>query len=51
MHKLTTTPTTRPRRWTRRPHIDGYDIVVWCAFSVLSAAIVLAFCAVAWIAS
>ena len=38
-------------RWTRRRHVDGYDVLVWCLFTALSAAIVAALCAAAWLAS
>lgn len=37
------------RRWDRRHHIDGSEVVVWCAFTLLCTAIILALCASTWL--
>ena len=39
----------RSHRWTHRRHVDVYDVLAWCLFTALSAAVVLAFCAIAWL--
>lgn len=49
MHKLSTEYPPHPRRWERRHHFDGWDLLVWIIWVALAALFLLATCGVLWV--
>ena len=41
----------RHQRWTRRHHVDAYDVAVWIGFTAFCAAAIGIACAALWVLS
>ena len=48
-HGLAASTPGHERRWDRRRHIDGTEVVAWCAFTLICTALILAACALTWL--
>jgi hypothetical protein len=49
MRRIEALPPTSERRWTRKPRVTTSDVAAWLLFAMLTAAILLSFCLLAFI--